>query len=385
MSTASPRPGADSTAPDGRPTMPARVALVLATTTGGTGRHVTSLTSGLIGSGVEVTVYAPEATDRQFGFAARGARFVPVEIPARPHAGDLLMARELRRDLAAGGVDLVHAHGLRAGLFATLARPESAPLVVTWHNAVLGGGLRARGLSIFERRVARGADVTLAVSPDLAARVTELGGRDVRPAIVVAPPLPAPTRPAAEVRAELGVADGQPLVLSVGRLHPQKAHDVLIAAAARWRERDPVPVVAIAGSGPAFLPLTRQISELDAPVLLLGHRTDVADLLRAADVAVLTSIWEGQPLFPQEALRAGVPLVATRAGGLPDVVGDGAVLVPVGDVDAVDAEVRALLDDPAHRAAVVARGLVRASALPTEADELAQVQAVYAELMGRAP
>ncbi|HKD97503.1 MAG TPA: glycosyltransferase, partial [Micromonosporaceae bacterium] len=149
--------------------------------------------------------------------------------------------------------------------------------------------------------------------------------------------------------------------------------------------RDPAPVVAIAGSGPSFLQLTRQISELDAPVLLLGHRTDVADLLRSADVAVMTSVWEGQPLFPQEALRSGVPLVATRAGGLPDVVGDGAVLVDVGDVDAVDAQVRALLDDPAHRAEVVARGLVRAAALPTEADELAQVRAVYAELLGRAP
>jgi glycosyltransferase involved in cell wall biosynthesis len=384
VSTARSRPGAGSAAPDGRPTTPSRVALVLATSTGGTGRHVTSLAVGLVGSGVEVTVYAPEATDRLFGFAERGARFVPVEIPARPHAGDLRMVRALRRDLGAAGVDLVHAHGLRAGLFATLARPDSVPLVVTWHNTVLGGGLRARGLTVLERRVARGADVTLAVSPDLVARVTALGGRDVRPAIVVAPPLAPPTRPAADVRAELGLADGQPLVLSVGRLHPQKALDVLIAAAARWRDRDPAPVVAIAGSGPSFLPLTRQISESDAPVLLLGHRTDIADLLRAADVAVMTSTWEGQPLFPQEALRAGVPLVATRVGGLPEVVGDAAVLVPVGDVDAVDAEVRALLDDPAHRAAVVARGLVRAAALPTEADELAQVRAVYAELLGRA-
>lgn len=384
MSTASSRPGAES-APGSRPTTPSRVALVLATTTGGTGRHVTSITSGLIGSGIDVTVYAPEATDRQFGFAERGARFVPVEIPARPHAGDLRMVRGLRQDLAAAGVDIVHAHGLRAGLFATMARPESVPLVVTWHNAVLGGGLRARGLTVFERRVARDADVTLAVSPDLVARVVALGGRDVRPAVVVAPPLAPPTRPPAEIRAELGVADGQPLVLAVGRLHPQKAHQVLIEAAARWRERDPAPVVAIAGSGPSFLQLTRQISELDAPVLLLGHRTDVADLLRSADVAVMTSVWEGQPLFPQEALRSGVPLVATRAGGLPDVVGDGAVLVDVGDVDAVDAQVRALLDDPAHRAEVVARGLVRAAALPTEADELAQVRAVYAELLGRAP
>ena len=79
---------------------------------------------------------------------------------------------------------------------------------------------------------------------------------------------------------------------------------------------------------------------------LLGHRTDVADLLAAADLAVVTSDWEARQLFAQEALRAGVPLVATAVGGLPELVGDAAVLVPPGDVDALDAAVRRLLDDP---------------------------------------
>jgi len=381
MTSATPSPeGAGTGAPE-----PRRVALVLATSTGGIGRHVTTLAEGLSGAGDEVTVYAPEATDRQFGFAGFGARYVPVEIPANPHPGDLRAVRDLRRALADGGTDLVHAHGLRAGLVASLARPDGIPLVVTWHNAVLGGGLRSRALALLERRVARTADVTLAVSPDLVERATALGGRDVRLAIVVAPPLGPATRDPADVRAELGVTDGQPLVLAVGRLHPQKAHHVLIEAAARWRERDPAPVVAIAGSGPSFLPLTRQIARMDAPVTLLGHRGDVADLLDAAQVAVVTSAWEGQPLFPQEAMRAGVPLVATRAGGLPVVVGDGAVLVPVGDVDAVDAEVRRLLDDARHRADVVARARDRATLLPTGADELAQVRGVYAELLGGPP
>lgn len=379
--TPSPRPALGATGAPGR----RRIALVLATSTGGIGRHVTALAEGLSGAGDEVTVYAPRATDRQFGFAGFGARYVPVEIPANPHPGDLRAVRDLRRALADAGADVVHAHSLRAGLVASLARPDGTPLVVTWHNAVLGGGLRSRALALLERRVARTAEVTLAVSPDLVARATALGGRDVRPAIVVAPPLPPATRDPADVRAELGLAPRQPLVLAVGRLHPQKAHHVLIEAAARWRERDPAPLVAIAGSGPSFLPLTRQIASLDAPVTLLGHRADVADLLGVAQVAVVTSAWEGQPLFPQEALRAGVPLVATRAGGLPEVVGDGAVLVPVGDVDAVDTEVRRLLDDARHRAEVVARGRDRAVLLPTGADELAQVRGVYAELSDGAP
>ncbi|RLP85970.1 glycosyltransferase, partial [Micromonospora sp. CV4] len=117
-----------------------------------------------------------------------------------------------------------------------------------------------------------------------------------------------------------------------------------------------------------------------APVTLLGHRTDVADLLAAADLAVVTSDWEARQLFAQEALRVGVPLVATAVGGLPELVGDAAALVPAGDVDAVDAAVRALLDDPQARAELGRRGAERAATWPTEADTVAALAALYAEL-----
>ncbi|MET7751612.1 glycosyltransferase family 4 protein, partial [Micromonospora sp. NPDC005367] len=207
-----------------------------------------------------------------------------------------------------------------------------------------------------------------------------LGAADARLAPVAAPTLPAPRRRPAAVRAEFGVHAEQPLILSVGRLHPQKRYDVLIDAAARWRTRDPAPVVVIAGSGPAYLALAARISAARAPVTLLGHRTDVADLLAGADLAVVTSDWEARQLFAQEALRAGVPLVATAVGGLPDLVGDAAVLVPPGEVDAVDAAVRELLDDADRRAALGRRGAERAATWPTEADTVATLAALYAEL-----
>ncbi|MDI5941959.1 glycosyltransferase, partial [Micromonospora sp. DH15] len=138
----------------------------------------------------------------------------------------------------------------------------------------------------------------------------------------------------------------------------------------------------IAGSGPAYLPLAARISAARAPVTQLGHRTDVADRLAGADLAVVTSDWEARQLFAQEALRAGVPLVATAVGGLPELVGDAAVLVPPGDVDAVDAAVRALLDDDDRRAELGRRGAARAATWPTEADTVAQLAALYAELTG---
>jgi len=352
-----------------------RVALVLAGSTGGIGRHVASLAAGLTRHGCHVTVIGPAATGRHFDF---GAEFVPVPVPAGPRA-----VPALRRALAAAAPDVVHAHGLRAGLVAGWSRLPGVPLVVTWHNTVLAAGLRGRLHRMLERRVARLTDITLGASADLVSRAVAAGGRDVRLGEVAAPELPPPSHPAEQVREELGVAPGQPLVLSVGRLHPQKGYHVLIAAAARWRTRTPAPVVAIAGTGPAYLRLAELASSARAPVILLGHRDDVPDLLAAADLAVVTSVWEARQLFAQEALRAGVPLVATDTGGLPGLVGDAAVLVPPGDVDALDAAVMALLDDPARRAELAARGRSRAATWPTEEQTVDRVRAVYAELTGQ--
>jgi glycosyltransferase involved in cell wall biosynthesis len=355
-----------------------RVALVLGSSTGGIGQHVASLANGLVRAGVTATVCGPAETGEQFGFADLGARFVPVEIPASPALADARAVGALRRALG-DPVDIVHAHGLRAGFVAALARTRR-PLVVTWHNAVLARGLRGRASGLVERVVARAASVTLGASDDLVARAAALGARDARLGAVAAPTLPAPRRGAAAVRAELGAAPGQPLVLSVGRLHPQKGYDVLVAAAARWRALNPAPLVAIAGTGPSYLTLAAHVSAVRAPVQLLGHRDDVADLLAAADLAVVTSVWEARQLFAQEALRTGTPLVATDVGGIPGLVGDAAVLVPPGDADAVDRAVRGMLADPARRAEYARRGLARAATWPTVRDTVEQVLDVYAEL-----
>jgi glycosyltransferase involved in cell wall biosynthesis len=115
-------------------------------------------------------------------------------------------------------------------------------------------------------------------------------------------------------------------------------------------------------------------------VTLLGHRDDVADLLAAADLAVVSSVWEARQLFAQEAMRAGVPLVATAVGGIPELLGDAAVLVPAGEVDALDRAVRELLADPAARVRYARAAHAQAATWPTSAQTLAQVQEVYAQL-----
>ena len=326
------------------------VLLVLATSTGGVGRHVSSLAAGLRQRGLRVTVAGPAATAAVFELGEH----VPVEIGGRPHPARDAKALRTLRTLAAGS-RVVHAHGLRAGALAVLT---PGTVVVTLHNAVEG-----RLGAVLERLVVHRARTLLAASADLAARARELGGADVRLAPVAAPPLVPTGR-------DPGL--GRPLVLAVGRLHPQKGYDVLIAA---------LPLlgrctVAVAGDGPLRAALTAA-----APgVRWLGRREDVADLLAAADVVVLPSVWEARSLTAQEALRAGRPLVATAVGGVPELVQDGAVLVPAGDPVALGTAVRRLLDDPVAAAALGARGRAVAAGFPTEADTVAQLAALYAEL-----
>jgi glycosyltransferase involved in cell wall biosynthesis len=199
---------------------------------------------------------------------------------------------------------------------------------------------------------------------------------------VSAPPLPAATHDRAAVRAGLGLADDRPLVLAVGRLHPQKGYGTLLDAAARWVDRDVVPAVVVAGDGPQHAELSARIAAQRLPVTLLGRRTDIADLLAAADLCVLPSVWEARSLTAQEALRAGTPLVATRVGGIPELVGDAAELVPAGDPAALADAVTALLDDPARAARLVEAGRARAAQWPDDADTARALVAVHRELLG---
>jgi len=332
-----------------------RVLLVLATSTGGVGQHVRSLAEGLSGRGAEVVVAAPASTQAVFGFPS----YAEVEVGTAPHpARDARAMLALRR--LARSADVVHAHGLRTGSLA----PTTRPLVVSWHNAQLGSG---RLGALLERRVARRANVTLAASEDLLRHALRLGARDVRLAPVPAPALPPPSG-----RDPLGVQG--PVVLAVGRLHPQKGYDVLLAALPLLGD----VTVAVAGDGP----LREQLRSQAPQVRWLGRCGYLADLYARADVVVLPSVWEARSLTAQEAMRAGRPLVATSVGGLPGLVGDGAVLVPPGEPAALGAAVRRLLDDPAAAAALGARARTVAAGWPREQDAVEQVAAVYAELLG---
>jgi glycosyltransferase involved in cell wall biosynthesis len=210
------------------------------------------------------------------------------------------------------------------------------------------------------------------------------GARDVALAVVPAPAAPPPSAEAvAKARAEMA-ANGRPIVVAAGRLARQKGFDVLLEAMISLQDRDPAPVLVIAGDGPMAGQLTARSRAAGADVRLLGQRADIPALLAAADVVAVPSRWEGQPLIVQEALRAGRPLVASRVGGIPDLTGeDAALLVPAGDPARLASAIASVLDEPAGAGRLTAAALARAGTLPSESAAVDAAIVGYARLAAR--
>jgi glycosyltransferase involved in cell wall biosynthesis len=153
------------------------------------------------------------------------------------------------------------------------------------------------------------------------------------------------------LRAEFAVEGGH-LLLIAARLHPEKGYEYLFRALPRIRKNVKGPLrLLVAGSGPFEAAYRQQVAALGCEEIVhfLGFRNDVSDLMTAADLVLLPSVAEAFGLAAAEALYLGVPVVATRVGGIPEIVSDGidGVLVPPADSGALaDAIVELLSDEP---------------------------------------
>jgi len=301
----------------------------------------------------------------------------------------------LRGWLRAEGIDIVHAHKFGSNLWAALFAHGAAGAVVAHEHGARSSYSEDRLRRLVDRLViGRRANVVIAVSEAERQRLVTDGGTPPAKVRVIPNGIPDPPQPSAgetDLRAELGLAADTRLVGAVATYRPEKRLDLLLRAAATLAPSHPDVRVVVAG-GPfnaettqrdRLFALTRELG-LDDRVHFLGFRSDVPEVLRALDVAVLCSEREASPLAVLEYMAAGLPLVATRVGGIPELVEDGVtgVLVERGDAQALAAGIAGLLDSPeaARRMGEAARARQQ-SEFSIDA-VVRRVEALYLELAG---
>ena len=316
----------------------------------GVGQHMVMLGAGL-SEAVDIVVACPDSAggsallDRA-AEAGLGIRKLPDDPIAvvdwlRRHK---FAALHIHAGIGWEGHDLAAAG--RAANVPTIVRTEHLPDLIT--DAAQRGQYRA-GIALVDRVIcvseASAASHRAAGAPD---PVTIRNGITVRPG----------QRSRASIRSELGIRNDQPLVLTAARFTAQKDHATLVAAVPSVLARNPETCFVLAGDGPLLEDVRHAAAELGVgpAIRMLGHRSDVPDLLGAADLFVLPSRFEGLPLAVLEAMAAGVPVVATRIGGTEEAVLDGTTgqLVRPGDPAELAAAISAALGD---RDASARRGL----------------------------
>jgi glycosyltransferase involved in cell wall biosynthesis len=323
---------------------------------GGLERVIQALAPAQAARGHDVSVVAvvSDAGDAEAffaPFAGTAVRTRPLVMGARAYLGE---RRAVRALAATERPDVVHTHGYRADLLhGAHLRRAGVATVSTVHGSSRMGGL-SHLFEWMQLRALRGFDAIISVSSPLAATLRSVGVPAAR-LHVVANAVPARTDalPRDAARARLGVTDAGVRVLGwIGRIVDVKGADVFVRALAGLPAAGAIGIMIGDGPARAAVEALAASLELGARVRFLGEVADAAPLMSGFDAFVLSSRSEGTPIVILEAMRAGLPIIATRVGGVPDVVQDPQVgwLVPPEAPEALAGAMRALLDDPAEAA-----------------------------------
>lgn len=310
------------------------------------------------GGEAAVALVLDEGVDLPEAFRALTEAGVRVFCHAVPHRAYLREQAQYRSVLTTWRPDVVHCHGYRADLIAGRAARSAGIARVSTVHGFTGGDWKNRLYERLQLRSFRRFSGVVAVSRPIEARLVSAGVPRARVHLIPnawARGLPPLTR--AEARARLGVGPADRLVGWVGRLSREKAADVLLEALARVDQ-----VAVVVGDGAEREALRQQAAALGVAgrVRWAGLVPEAGRYFPAFDCYVLSSRTEGTPIALFEAMAASVPIVTTRVGGVPDVVGAGeALLVPPDDPAALAGAIDAIFTDPAAAQARAARAAVR--------------------------
>jgi glycosyltransferase involved in cell wall biosynthesis len=285
----------------------------------------------------------------------------------------LLFLRRLRRFLRGYGPDVLHTHTINGNFFGRVGgKLSGVPVLMTTVHSHIIDELKGQKRPSLSDYLRYGIDLVLARWCRALVTVTDairdrLIGHGQPPAklrtianAVDVSRFRADPALAREVRRELGIPDGCPVVGTVGRMVPLKNHDVFIAAARLARDRGSKAFFVLVGDGPMMEANRRQAAELglgDA-IVFTGWRGDMERLMPALDVLVMCSRVEGLNVSILEAMACGKPVVGTDVLGIRELVEQGrdGLLVPVGDAGALAAAVLELSGDPVRCAELGGRG-----------------------------
>lgn len=355
---------------------------------GGLERVVHALVAGQRARGHDVhvvSVVSPGDSNTPFHdpFFAMGVEVHVIELPSRAY----LKERRLFRDLCTRvRPDVVHSHGHRPDIVDSgVARGLGISTVSTMHGFFHQNAWKGRLTARLQVAALRRFSAVVAVSTALE---DDLRSQGVPPRILTAIPNGfsemAPPLARAEARKALGIPDEAFVAGWVGRVAPQKALEVALAAMEGVRD---LPItLSVVGDGEDLSAMQQyaRARGIGERVIWHGARTNAPQLMRAFDVFVLSSRWEGTPIVLFEAMSAGIPVVATAVGGVPDVVSAlEAILVPAEDAHALAAGIRNVFSDrdaAAERAATAKQRLRAEFALDKWVD---RYDALYERIVTR--
>lgn len=323
---------------------------------GGAAEYVSLLLQGL---GAErfrhVLVFLFDGPSAQ---AARAAGHT-VHVVRKRAGKDLAVPLRLARLIRSEGVDIVSTHLTNADFYGRLAGRLAGVRVVSTMHSFISGTMASRGQRRFSEALSWWHETRLAFLSDrivtvCGALAAEMEARGVaRRRLEVIPPGVDTSRyspDGAAFREELGVPENATLIGSVGRLAPSKNYPALLRIAAELPERHGRTAFVIVGDGPQRDVLEAEAGRLGLGkrVIFAGWRPDIANVLPAFDLFLLTSLTEAMPISLLEAMACGKPSVVPAIGGIPEAVEDGrdAFLYPAGDYIAASSAIEKLLDDP---------------------------------------
>lgn len=348
---------------------------------GGAERMVAMLATTLQEAGHPVLVILPAKGEGWLAEQLRHTR-VSIEHFRLPRPVSFGTARQITNMIRTFGARTVHSHEFSMAVYGAVAAMRArVPHVVTMHGSRYYAERLRRRVAM---RWAARRSVLVAVSATMADHLSRDLGIEPGAVHVIANGVHlAPGRPD-RVRAELRLDAAATLLLAVGSLYPVKGHSYLLEALARLSERHGAVHLAIAGRGNELGALQAQAASLGISdrVHFLGLRSDVPDLLAAADLFVHPSLSEELPVAVLEAMAAFRPVIATAVGDVPKALdqGQAGVLVPSEDAAALARAIDDLLDDPERALLLGKRAHTRATEWYGLSGMVASYQDIYARL-----